>query len=94
MEEQQQRNEIKRRARAKAAAEELANFCNEANAEDIRCFVAQLVEREHRTLQQRVCRLFLACFAGWAKASHDLRNEATVEAAKQITALGIFLPHI
>lgn len=46
------------------------------------------VLQEHRTLQQQMFEVMLACIQAWAETPHyDLRNEFTVEKCKQIMTL-------
>ena len=68
--------------------EMLDEFCNASGQDKFDEFTKQLVFGTHRTVQQKICRLFLACIEAWAddKAGHDLRNEATVRICKKIVA--------
>ena len=48
----------------------------------------QAVMQEHRTLQQQIFEVMLACIEEWAGTEHyDLRNEFTVKKCKQIIEL-------
>lgn len=48
----------------------------------------QAVLQEHRTLQQQMFEVMLACIEAWAKTEHfDLRNEFNVQKCKQIMEL-------
>ena len=48
----------------------------------------QSVMREHRTLQQRIFEVMLACISEWANTEHyDLRNEFTVQKCREIMSL-------
>jgi hypothetical protein len=68
-------------------AEMLDEFMNSSGNEKIPEFVEQLTCRTHRTLQQRIMGLFVACIEAWAEApSYDARNEATVSLAKKFVA--------
>lgn len=70
----------------KEMAEMLDEFANGAGREQIPAFVEQLTMRTHRTLQQSIMGLFVACIEAWAedKGGHDGRNEATVKLAKKM----------
>lgn len=46
------------------------------------------VMQEHRTLQQSMFEVMLACMDAWAKTEHyDARNEFTVQKSRKIMAL-------
>jgi hypothetical protein len=48
----------------------------------------EAVMREHRTLQQQIFEVMLACMDAWAKEEHfDLRNEFTVKKCQEIMNL-------
>lgn len=48
----------------------------------------EAVMKEHRTLQQQIFEVMLACMAAWAKQEHyDLRNEYTVVKCREIMNL-------
>lgn len=48
----------------------------------------EAVMREHRTLQQQIFEVMLACIAEWAKQEHyDARNEYTVLKCREIIQL-------
>lgn len=66
-------------------AQMLDEFVNSSGSDEIPEFVEQVC-RTHRTLQQGMMRLFLACIEAWAgdKGGHDLRNEATVRLCRRI----------
>lgn len=54
---------------------------------DANAFV-EIVMREHRTLQQSLFLLFMACVTEWAKQEHfDARNQYTVEKSREIVKL-------
>ena len=81
--------------RSKALVTELTRFCNVmAHGKDGPAQVAQHLMREHRTLQQNVFGLFLACVKEWAETPNnrmDARNEWTIEKCRAIVAeLGEF----
>jgi len=68
----------------------LSKFVNCFNDKEHLEKVAELVMREHRTLQQSIFRLFLRCIRRWAEtpeSRYDLRNEATVKACRKIATL-------
>lgn len=69
-------------------AETLDEFANGASTAEIAAFVERVTRRTHRTLQQKIMRLFVACIESWADCTapgkHDARNEATVKLAKKI----------
>lgn len=64
--------------------DEFVNGCDEKHMLD---FCDQLVNRTHRTLQQKIATLMMRSFTAWANLAHDrydLRNEATVKLARTI----------
>lgn len=69
-------------------------FVNGADDSEFAAFAKQIVERTHRTLQQRIMALFMATIERWAECAesplrYDARNEATVKlAAKMFAAAG------
>jgi len=67
-------------------AEMLDEFANGAGREQIPAFVEQVTQNTHRTLQQRIMGVFVACIEAWAedKGGHDGRNEATHKLCKKI----------
>lgn len=63
----------------------LEEFCNSMYKEEMKAFTEQLVSRTHRTLQQRIMSLFIACIEHWSnQTDFDMRNEATIKLAKKI----------
>lgn len=65
-------------------AEMLDEWANSHRSEDVKEFADQIVNRTHRTLQQRVMGTFVAVIEMWAETkSFDGRNEATVKLAKK-----------
>lgn len=68
---------------AKRLVDELDNFVNHANREDIQVF-AEHVAFMHRTLQQKLFGLFLECCLVWSESRYDARNEWTVCSSKKI----------
>lgn len=70
-------------------AEMLDEFSNVmGNREKVAAFAEQVTKRTHRTLQQKIMGLYVACIEEWAKDEfgHDARNEATVQLCKKIVA--------
>lgn len=83
---------------AKQAVAALSDFANGAGWNERQEF-AELVQDEHRTLQQGIFRLFLLTCQEWAKCEegqYDLRNEVTVQQSKKIleTLGGVYVPLI
>jgi hypothetical protein len=64
----------------------LDEFANGQPTREVTAFVEQITMRTHRTLQQKIMGLFVACIETWAedKGGHDGRNEATVKLAKKM----------
>ncbi len=80
-------------------AEMLDEFANSVGREQIPAFVEHVTRRTHRTLQQKIMGMFIACIEAWAVAPSDLRNEATVKLCKKIVEstgdkYDRMLPHI
>lgn len=79
--------EDERKARAKEAAEQVANFANNMTfKQDIPHFV-EAMSKEHRTLQQSftgLCFAWIQHLASLQDGQYDGRNEASVKAAKKI----------
>jgi hypothetical protein len=72
--------------KAQAIVRDLSDWVN-GMGHDNRVFVEALI-REHRTLQQQIFELMLACIDAWAKEEHfDLRNEFTVKKCREIMNL-------
>lgn len=72
-------------------AEMLDEFCNGADSRRVHAFIERLTTRVHRTLQQKICGLFVKCIESWAERAespglYDARNEATVLLCKKIIA--------
>ena len=78
--------EGEQRERALEAARVLINFTNSTIA-DVEAF-ADAITSSHRTLQQNVMRVFMACVHKWAadydNGYFDARNEATCLLAHNI----------
>lgn len=68
--------------------EMLDEFCNGGRKEEIAALVDHVTRRAHRTLQQRIMGVFVACMEAWAegKGGSDPRNEATVALCKKMIA--------
>lgn len=87
------------RATPKEVAESLGELTNWGGAQEEQEFAAAIM-REHRTLQQKIMRLFLATCKNWAAADkpgwYDARNEDTIKAAVKIveTTKDCYFPHI
>lgn len=47
---------------------------------------------EHRTIQQSVIKCFVGAMDHYKDAAHDARNQASVDAAKQISDLELIFP--
>jgi len=48
----------------------------------------EAVMQEHRTLQQQMFEVMLACIEAWAKQEHfDARNEYTIKKCKEVMTL-------
>lgn len=68
------------------AREVVQMFSNWVNGmgHDNKPFVAAVMS-EHRTLQQQMFEVMLACIAGWAEQEYfDARNEYTVQKCREI----------
>jgi len=71
---------------ARAAAKALSDWVN-GMGHSKQAFV-QAVMQEHRTLQQQMFEIMLACMAEWAKTEHyDARSEFTILKSREIMAL-------
>ena len=94
------RTEILAREReiAEEAQGSLSRFANSYISSE-EAFV-DCVMRDHRTLQQGMFRLFVACIREWAKAydegRYDLRNEQTCKLCKRIVEKtdDLYLPFV
>lgn len=68
---------------ASEALSTLISFVNKFGCPDK--LFAQLLMREHRTLQQSTMRLFMTCIDEWSRQEdYDLRNEATITLSRKI----------
>ena len=74
---------LTRKQRAEKAAREVLDFVNTFGF-DSDTF-ADVICRDHKTLQQSVMRLFIATIKKMAEVYPDSRNEETVELAKIIS---------
>jgi len=78
--------ELNDKREAEEIVRKLSNFVN-TMSRNPEHFV-NAVMREHRTLQQSMFGVFMACVSQWAVLSdegqYDLRNEATVKMSKKI----------
>ncbi len=71
------------RARAQEAAEIMCSALQEMSF-DVEAF-AEVILREHRTIQQSVFRAFGATILAWANSSNmDMRNEHTVLVCREM----------
>jgi hypothetical protein len=72
-------------------ARDLSKMINNMNSEEDEQAFVEEVMRDHRTLQQKIARLFLQCFVEWSKSYdknyYDLRNQKTSEIASGITKM-------
>jgi len=70
-------------------AEMLDEFANGSDRNEADAFAEHVTRRTHRTLQQKIMGLFVACVERWsedeASKRYDLRNEATCKLARRIT---------
>jgi len=84
--------EMRQREDAKNAVNDLSHYAN--NMGHSAQYFAEHVMREHRTLQQSIFGLFMACVQEWDKAEDggffDLRNEYTVKKSAAIMDAKIF----
>ncbi len=72
--------------KARVAVQALSDWVN-GMGHNNQAFVEGVMQ-EHRTLQQSMFEVMLACIAEWAKTEHyDLRNEFTVLKCREIMAL-------
>jgi hypothetical protein len=72
--------------KARATAQVFSDWVN-GMGHSKQAFV-QAVMLEHRTLQQQMFEVMLACMAEWAKTEHyDARNEHTILKSREIMAL-------
>jgi hypothetical protein len=77
--------EIREKENAKEVVDHLSRFVN-SMGRNPKYFV-DAVKCEHRTLQQSMFNVFLACIEGWANLPegwYDLRNEYTVMNSRKI----------
>lgn len=77
--------EIKDMEAAEKAVKELSSFVNSMGRSPK--FFVKSVLTEHRTLQQSMFNVFLACVEEWSKlpeGHYDSRNEFTVKTSKKI----------
>lgn len=73
----------------KEMCETLDEFANGASKERIAEFLDTLVNRTHRTLQQRIAGLMLQSIEAWGalpENRYDARNAATIVVCKKILA--------
>jgi hypothetical protein len=71
---------------ARAAAKVLSDWANGMGHSN-QAFV-QAVMQEHRTLQQQMFEVMLACVDAWAKSEHyDARNAYTILKCREIMSL-------
>ena len=72
--------------KARAVVQSFSNWVN-GMGHNNQAFV-QAVMQEHRTLQQSMFEVMLACIDAWAKTEHyDARNEFTVIKCREIIQL-------
>ncbi len=72
--------------KARTAARVLSDWVNDMGHKN-EVFV-QAVMQEHRTLQQQMFEVMLACIAEWAKAEqYDARNAFTILKCREIMSL-------
>jgi len=64
-------------------ADQFSSFCNSMGNGPKTVAIDKMI-RDHRSIQQNMMRFCLAFIARMAEQSSDLRNEASVELAKQI----------
>ena len=79
--------------KARAAVQAFSDWVNGMGHQN-KAFV-QAVMQEHRTLQQQMFEVMLACIDAWAKTEHyDLRNEFAALKSREIMALFPGGPHV
>jgi hypothetical protein len=72
--------------KARTVVQDFSNWVN-CMGHDNTPFVQEVMQ-QHRTLQQQMFEVMLACISAWAKADHfDLRNEFTVTKSREIMKL-------
>jgi hypothetical protein len=72
--------------KARAAVQALSDWVN-GMGHNNQAFV-EAVMQEHRTLQQSMFEVMLACMDAWAKTKHfDARNEFTITKCREIIQL-------
>jgi len=72
--------------RAREIVQELSKWVNDFGHHNS-AFAATLMD-QHRTLQQQVFKVMLACIEAWAQTDqYDLRNEFTVKKSREIMEL-------
>lgn len=77
--------EIREKENAKEVVDHLSRFVNSMGRNPK--YFANAVSQEHRTLQQSMFNVFLACIEMWANLPenwYDLRNEYTVMQSRKI----------
>lgn len=75
--------EIHEREESKKLADHFSNFVNTMARHPE--YFAECVVSEHRTLQQSMFNVFMACIKKWSEQEHfDMRNEFTVKTSKKI----------
>lgn len=74
-------------------AELFSRFVN-SSTDEPRKEAIKVMLRDHRTLQQGMMRFFLDFVGAMAMSDHDLRNEASVLLAQEITLIAGPLPRI
>lgn len=82
--------EFDRDSRGALAAKALGDAINSFGPEEYHQFAEALCRHEHRTLQQKVFRAFVAAVRKWdedyVRNSYDARNEATVTRCAALVA--------
>ena len=79
--------------RAEEAMEELIRCVNVLGGEeDIAEVMARVLQNSHRTLQQSFIRTFMLAMEEYRNTSTDLRNQAAVDFAKNITEQEFYFP--
>jgi hypothetical protein len=72
--------------KARAVVQAFSDWVN-GMGHNNQAFVAAVMD-EHRTLQQQMFEVMLACMDAWAKTEHfDARNEFAVQKSREIMAL-------
>ena len=79
----------------KKAMKELINATNVMGGEEeMAAGITEALQSEHRTLQQSFFRVFAESMKEYANTGTDLRNEASVNFAKEVNKIDYHFPFI